>query len=152
MLTTSIAPRLCRDCSRPIPLNEQRRVCQRCAYTRHRRKVGIEPRCQPSWVLQRAAELVERGWSRGAGARDAAGRPVGCGDVSACAWDAVTAIYEAGGNLPTPMFAAVEWLRRCVREEDRELVDLTEWNDGATQAGVLAMLRRAVTRAQTAGE
>ncbi len=98
-------------------------------------------------ILRRAAARVERGWCRGAYARDARGNPVADGSEPARSWCALGAIHAE-----TPIAAqlavrnaAVAALRRAVHSIPGQVA---EWNDAAPDAATVAdALRRAADEA-----
>ena len=98
-------------------------------------------------VLERAAELVEQGWTQGFVARTASGNECDSYHSQACVWCAIGALerslYETGGRS---FFDAHHKLQ--IASGDRGM--LSEWNDAPerTQAEVVAAFRRAIELAK----
>lgn len=94
----------------------------------------------PREVLLKAAEMVERGWCQGMGARNAAGREVRPTSRAAVCWCAHGAILRSAKD-------GVGWL--CMEHLARAIgiapCDVTGWNDAPkrTQAEVVSALKAA---------
>ena len=94
--------------------------------------------------LRRARALVERGWTKGEPARNAAGEGCHPSSQHAVEWSAFGAIYAT-----VPTYA--DYLAACARLQDLigaspEDLNLSLWNDapGRTQADVLDLFDRAI--------
>jgi len=103
-------------------------------------------------VLSIAASLVERGWTRDAFARDAAGAkcsPLDDGAVSWSAWGALErAAWESFGDLGVCL-PALRALEELMGEQRR--FDIVRWSDEAGQALVVSALRRATALSAPTG-
>lgn len=93
-------------------------------------------------VLNKAASLVEQGWTQGDWAVDSAGHPVDVHNREACAWclnAAVVRARDTARHIP-------EWgpIQRAVTQAIGSSM-WARWNDapGRTQAEVVAALRQA---------
>lgn len=108
-------------------------------------------------ILLEAAVLVERGWCKGANARDKNGKQVSPTDPAACAWCMVGAVFKACGPIDyePPLRFVDESIG--LREEFEDSVQLDsiegindyEIRDGADAA---AILRSAAALAKGGGE
>lgn len=84
-------------------------------------------RKQVATVLRDAAELVNRGWTQGDYARDAAGHEVDPRDPEAVCWCAQGAIWKAGC---TAEFQAISVLCTHINDTPGWYVDtVIAWND-----------------------
>lgn len=92
-------------------------------------------------ILKAARDLLAKGWTQGAYARDEIGLTVGENDKRACRFCSVGAIWAAASRLndgPSEAQSAVERIPRA-----RFLI---AWNDDSrrTQADVLALFDEAI--------
>lgn len=105
-------------------------------------------------VLNRAMELIQKGWTQGTLARDKRGRPVIIIDEKACAFCLIGAIrraeFEAGMFFES---ATTKVLRKLILQngfspENYHTV-VSEWNDasGRTRYQVLSLLSHALSEA-----
>ena len=102
-------------------------------------------------VLQRAADLVDIGWTQHASARDIAGCAVASNSPDACAFCALGAIKLAGEKHSLHIQNAKQQLRRYLIAQGVEKLfnenyfSLVTWNDhdGQTAEQVAAALRAA---------
>lgn len=100
-------------------------------------------------LLRKVRNLVARGWTQDAWARDAGCRPVEESDPTACQWCVSGAFYLLDPEREAAVSTARKILCSIVGIEDD---DLSDWNDapGTTQSEVLAMLDRAALEAELA--
>ena len=102
-------------------------------------------------ILERAAELVEQGWTQRTTARTASGNQCDSASPFACKWCAVGAIERAGcESRYSRTDKAVALVRDAVEPSAFPFQFLSEWNDerGRTQAEVVAAFRRAIELAK----
>ena len=87
----------------------------------------------------KAWELLERGWTQGSLARDAAGKSVYVDDPSACQFCPAGAVARAYGECDAATPAVIRIISRKIKN------GVTPWNDapGRTQAEVVAVVRQA---------
>lgn len=97
----------------------------------------------PREVLLKAAELVERGWCQGTGAKNGAGREVSTTGRAAVCWCAEGALGRAAHGCEDHDFYAAK--NALLRALPSLVLSIPEWNDapGRTQAEVVAALRAA---------
>lgn len=105
----------------------------------------------PEMVLKEARKLVNRGWSQGAFARDAAGNNVNRDDPSACHYCTLGAILTATDCLPGGGFVYRETVDRLMRaiegmKETQIPYGIVVWNDDpdVTKDLVLAAFEKAI--------
>lgn len=96
-------------------------------------------------VLERAARLLEeRGWCRGAEAKDKSGAEVGPLSPGACRWSATGAIRRVEPNIVLRA--------RAVRALTHDEI-VAVWNDRAsTKRTVIRAMRRTAKRLRSQGE
>jgi hypothetical protein len=97
-------------------------------------------------ILDRAADIVAKGWAQAAYARTRTGRKIGATCRAATCWCAVGAIKKAAGI--EDVLAPQVW--DAARLPFGSPNALTEWNDapGRTQSEVVAKLREAAALAR----
>lgn len=98
-------------------------------------------------ILASARDLVARGWSRSADARDDSGRAVDAGSPTARRWSLLGALVAAA-DLPTDLSPATLRPLRAALGALAEVIEdplLAEWNDAPsrTQEDVVDVLERA---------
>lgn len=101
----------------------------------------------PAAVLLTASEIIGRGWTQGAWARDRHGAKVSGASLTAVCWCAGDAIFTAAKQLNGDLKlvgAACKVLRQHIG------CDIASWNDAPerTQAEVVAALRDAARSVQ----
>lgn len=96
-------------------------------------------------ILEAALALIEKGWTRGVVARDAAGRCVEAHDPSACSWCASGALMAAAGVRPgsSDWPASYSSARRALGDQLGGL-SIHSANDAATKDDVVAAYHRAI--------
>ena len=102
----------------------------------------------PKRILLGAADLIDRGWCRGAYARNAAGDRTGSVGQDACAWCAAGAIYRAAFDLDAGRrltgASMMSLLRHLGLPEGQSYSDaITAWSDQLDRPAVAAGLRGA---------
>ena len=101
-------------------------------------------------ILERAAVLIERGWTQGHSARNSRGEAVEPTSRTACQWCAVGAIECAGLTFKTNQARLArerlaDTIRRAAPGTPNDFV-ITQWNDapGRTKQGVLDTFKAAI--------
>ena len=107
-------------------------------------------------ILLKAAKLVERGWTRGAGARNAIGEAVSPIAPLACRWcasGAITrAVYTTGAPLrliDTAHRALINHLELDQAPDDTDVEAVARWNDPLNAAAEAAAGLRGAAEAAT---
>ena len=98
-------------------------------------------------VLERAAELVEQGWTQGVVARTPSGNECDFYSSQACAWCAIGALDRGCHEIGISAFF-VSHLKLQIATGERGTI--ADWNDapGRTQADVVSAFRRAIELAK----
>jgi hypothetical protein len=97
-------------------------------------------------VLETARELIEKGWTRGAEARDEYGNAKGWKSKKAVCFCAIGAIWKADGKAFGPVGDLAQYtLVSCIRTPG-----IAQWNDSPrrTKKQVLAAFDRAIVKAE----
>ncbi len=103
-------------------------------------------------IIERAMEIIERGWTRGDLARDANGYPVAVASPAACTFCAVGAISRATRELsdrydPVVQYEVCTKVRELGLPPREKGSQITSFNDRQKRVGpVLTAFRRTIKR------
>jgi len=110
------------------------------------RAAGVEPGAAA--ILTRSRDLITRGWTRGAEARDSAGAEVDPWSADACHWSLLGALVAAADLAADPDAASLRRLRQALGALAEVIEEplLATWNDDPcrTQAEVIETLDAAI--------
>ncbi len=93
--------------------------------------------------LKQVRDLLEKGWTQEASARDADGEPLLSTDTRACSFCILGAVWRAVAGHDNPMESRLVYALRNAIGEDAKLV---AYNDtpGRTQDEILALVDKAI--------